>query len=55
MQETGENLIETAFEQGTDKQISDLKLKTGKLRMESVQIASNIRRMSRVQLLVEVL
>ena len=55
MQETGENLLEKAFEEVTDKQIVDLKLKTGKLRMDSVQIASNIRQMSRVQLLVEVL
>lgn len=55
MQETGENLLEAAFEQVTDEQITVLKLKTGKLRMDSVQIASNIRQMSRIQLLVEVL
>jgi len=55
MQETGVNLLEVAFEGITDKQISVLKLKTGKLRMDSVQIASNIRQMSRLQLLVEVL
>jgi hypothetical protein len=55
MQATGKNLLEAAFEQVTDEQISVLKLKTGKLRMDSVQIASNIRQMSRLQLLVEVL
>lgn len=55
MQETGENLIEKAFEQVTDEQIKAYKLKTGKLRMDSTQIASNIRDMTRLQLLVEVL
>jgi len=54
MQATGENLLEEAFEQVTDEQIEALALKTGKLRMDSTQIASNIRQMSRVQLLVEV-
>ena len=55
MQETGENLLEEVFEQITDEQIAALKLKTGKMRMDSTQIASNIRQMSRLQLLVEVL
>jgi hypothetical protein len=54
MQQTGENLLEAIFEQVTDKQIEALELKTGKLRMDSTQIASNIRQMSRLQLLVEV-
>lgn len=54
MQATGENLLEEAFEQVTDEQITALELKTGKLRMDSTQMASNIRQMSRVQLLVEV-
>lgn len=54
MQETGENLLEQVFEQVTDEQLAALKLKTDKLRMDSTQIASNIRQMSRVQLLVEV-
>lgn len=54
MQATGKNLLEEAFEQVTDEQIEALELKTGKLRMDSTQIASNIRQMSRVQLLVEV-
>lgn len=55
MQERGENLLERVFEQVTDEQIEALALKTGKLRMDSVQIGSNIRQMSRLQLLVEVL
>ena len=55
MQETGENVIEKAFEQITDEQITAFQLKTDKLRMDSTLIASNIREMSRLQLLVEVL
>ena len=54
-QEKGGNLIEKAFEQVTDEQIQAYQLKTGKQRMDSTQIASNIREMSRLQLLVEVL
>lgn len=55
MQETGINLLDQAFEQVTDQQIVAFRLKTGKQRMDSTQLASNIRRMGRVQLLVEVL
>ena len=55
MQETGINLIEKSFEQITDEQMKAFQLKTGNLRMDSTQIASNIREMSRLQLLVEVL
>lgn len=55
MQETGINLVEKAFEQVTDEQIGTYRLKTGKQRMDSTQIASNIRVMGRLQLLVEVL
>jgi len=55
MQETGENLIERAFEQVTDKQIAAFDLKTNKLRMDSTLIASNIRQTTRLRLLVEVL
>ena len=55
MQETGENLYEKAFEQITDEQIAAFELKTDKLRMDSTMIASNIREMTRLQLLVEVL
>jgi hypothetical protein len=51
---TGEDLVEKAFEQITDEQVRALELKTGKLRMDSTQVASNIRQMSRLQLLVEV-
>ena len=54
MQETGQNLIDQAFEQVTDEQIASFQLKTDKLRMDSSQIASNIRNMSRLHLLVEV-
>jgi len=55
MQETGENLLEEMFEQVTDEQIAKLRLKTNKLRMDSTQMGSNMRQMSRLQLLVEVL
>jgi hypothetical protein len=55
MQETGENLIERAFEQVTDDQIAAFELKTNKLRMDSTLIASNIRQTTRLQLLIEVL
>jgi len=54
MQETGENLINQAFEQVTDEQIAAFNLKTNKLRMDSTLIASNIRALTRLQLLVEV-
>ncbi len=55
MQETGINLLDKAFEQVTDEQLKAFKLKTGKQRMDSTQIASNIREIGRLQLLVEVL
>ena len=55
MQETGENLFEQVFEQITDQQLAAFELKTNKLRMDSTMIASNIREMTRLQLLVEVL
>ncbi len=55
MQETGENLIERAFEQVTDDQMAAFELKTNKLRMDSTLIASNIRQTTRLQLLIEVL
>lgn len=53
MQETGENLFEQVFEQVTDAQLAELELKTGHQRMDSTQIGSNIRRYTRLQLLVE--
>jgi len=55
MQETGINLLDQAFEQVTDEQISAFRVKTGKQRMDSTQVASNIRIMGRLQLLVTVL
>ena len=54
MQETGENLLDETFAAVTDAQIAAFGLKTDKLRMDSGQILSNIRVMSRLQLLVEV-
>jgi hypothetical protein len=54
MQQTGENLVEQVFVQVTDQQLAALKLKSGQQRMDSVQVASNIRQMSRLHLLVEV-
>jgi len=55
MQETGVNLLDKASEQVTDAQIAAYQVKTGKQRMDSFQIASNLRQMERVQLLVEAL
>jgi hypothetical protein len=55
MQRTGENLLDRAFIHITDAQIGAFQIKTGRLRMDSTQIATNIRRTSRLQLLVEVL
>jgi len=51
--ESGENLLEQAFEQVTDAQLRDLQVRTGMQRMDSTQIASNIVEASRLQLLVE--
>jgi hypothetical protein len=51
--EQGINLLEKAFEQITDAQITSLKVHTGMQRMDSTQIASNIVFASRLQLLVE--
>jgi hypothetical protein len=55
MQETGINLLDQVFSQVTDEQIEAYEIKTGRQRMDSTQIASNIRRMGRIQLLVTVL
>ncbi|GIV98855.1 transposase [Roseiflexus sp.] len=54
-QETGENLLERAFEQVTGEQIQAFSIKSGKQRMDSTLLASNIRQMGRIQLLVTVL
>jgi len=55
MQETGQELLAQAFEQVTDEQVAVFSVQTNKLRMDSTQVASNIRQFSRLQLLVEVL
>jgi hypothetical protein len=54
MQATGQNLLEGVFVQVTDQQLAALKLKTGHQRMDSVLVSSNMRQMTRLQLLVEV-
>jgi hypothetical protein len=54
-QATGQELLVQAFEQVTDEQVAAFSLQTSKLRMDSTQVASNIRQFSRLQLLVEVL
>ncbi len=54
-QQTGQELLAEAFEQVTDEQVAAFCLQTNKLRMDSTQVASNIRQFSRLQLLVEVL
>lgn len=51
--EKGINLLEKAFESITDKQMVDLKVRSGMQRMDSTQIASNIMDASRLHLLVE--
>ena len=55
MQSKGENLLVKAFERVTDEQVAAFKLKTGIQRMDSTQVASNIREWDRLQLLVVVL
>ncbi len=54
MKETGENLFEVCFENITDEQMKAYALKSGTQRTDSKQIASNIRQMTRLQLLIEV-
>ncbi len=53
--ETGKNLLELVFDHLTEKQLKELNLKTDIQRTDSLQAASNIRRYSRLQLLVEML
>jgi hypothetical protein len=55
MQTHGINLLENAFEQVTDEQMSTFRLKTGIQRMDSTFVTSNIREWDRLQLLVVVL
>lgn len=54
-QETGQELLAEAFEQVTVEQVAAFSLQSNKIRMDSTQVASNIRQFSRLQLLVEVL
>ncbi|HUX60632.1 MAG TPA: transposase [Ignavibacteriaceae bacterium] len=53
--QTGENLLEKAFDHLTKKQLKELKIKTDIQRTDSFQTASNIRKYTRLQLLVEML
>lgn len=55
IQATGEHLLEQACSQVTDEQIQALQLDTRRQRMDSTQIASNIRTYSRLQRVLEVL
>ena len=55
MQEQRVNLLDQAFEQVTDQQITAFQIKTNLQSMDRTQVTSNIHRMGRVQLLVEVL
>jgi hypothetical protein len=55
MQQTGENLIERVFESLSEEQCAAMGLRTGQVRMDSTYVASNIRRYSRLHLLVEVI
>ncbi len=54
-QQTGINLIEQALDNLTRRQIKGLSLKTDIQRTDSTLISSNIKKYSRVQLLIEVL
>ncbi len=54
-QETGINLLEKTFDNLTASQLKTLKIKTNIQRSDSTLISSNIRKYSRIQLLVEVL
>jgi hypothetical protein len=54
-EKTGINLLEKTFDRLTAKQLRDLKIKTDIQRSDSTLISSNIRKYSRIQLLIEVL
>lgn len=54
-QKTGINLFEKTFDNLTAKQLKALKIKTDIQRTDSTLLSSNIRKYSRVQLLIEVL
>ncbi|MDA3955230.1 transposase [Oceanispirochaeta sp.] len=53
--EHGVNLIRLASEQITDEQLKQFQMRTGLQRMDSTMVQSNIRKMSRLQLLVEII
>jgi hypothetical protein len=53
--ETGVDLVEKVFEQVTDEQLAVFHLKAGRLRMDSTLVSSNVRVMSRLHFLVEVI
>ena len=55
MQETGENLLEVCFEQVTEEQMIAYEVKGKIQRVDSKQIASNIRETTRLRLLVEIM
>ena len=55
MEQTGEDLFGSAVEHVTDEQIAAYGLQTDKQRMDSFQISSNMRRLSRLALLVTVI
>jgi hypothetical protein len=52
METTGEDLIDQVFRQITKEQLRALKVQSSQLRMDSTQIASNVRTLSRLELLV---
>jgi len=54
-QESGINLLEKTFDNLTASQLKKLKIKTNIQRSDSTLISSNIRKYSRVQLLIEIL
>ena len=55
MQETGENLFEQTFEKISAEKLQKFSLKSNHQRVDSTQIGSNIRELSRLQLLIEIL
>lgn len=54
-QKTGTDLIEQVFKAFTEAQLKRFEIKSGTQRMDSTQVSSNIRRYSRIGLLVEVI
>jgi len=54
-QETGIHLLEQTFNNLTEKQLKAIEIKTNILRSDSTLISSNIKKYSRVELLIEVL